>query len=490
MQVDQVAAPNDLTPDLLTSILTSHYNKSCTFPTELDNARDDDDVSLEWQPLGRGLMSNVQILVVQYASSFHSIDENKELSESKAVRKNIFPNSFLAKFQKPEIPMLDLFSVEGRFYQLAQEEFAAASFPFNLVNAIASGPSWLLLEYIPPEKITSIDVHLGCPPAKFDDLIIRLAKMHARCWISNTSTEHHHDRADITSSLTVSPSSNSIFLSQVLKKHASNLSSTPGVGHSLPPLERQKQFLAAWPAVRERLISSTSCTPSASRGHRDDVLSWEKHLRRMDSIVEWTARSSRIKEIAHRVTERKCTLIHGDYHVGNMLFPVTQHADPESNHDAASMPWLVDWSMAGVGNPLVDLVFFLVVGANGIPINEGMTETEANDITSHIVGRVISQYYRALNEDATTRYDATTKNASLTMKTSSLLPWEIFLSMFRQCLLNQFIILVCYDSLCRNMANSFPDGMAKVYNDHFDRVNARCVRMLLSDYGWVDNILD
>ena len=40
------------------------------------------------------------------------------------------------------------------------------------------------------------------------------------------------------------------------------------------------------------------------------------------------------------------------------------------------------------------------------------------------------------------------------VKERSQLTWNNFLTMFRQSLLNQFIILVCYDSLCRTMADS------------------------------------
>ena len=48
-------------------------------------------------------------------------------------------------------------------------------------------------------------------------------------------------------------------------------------------------------------------------------------------------------------------------------------------------------------------------------------------------------------------------------------------------ILNQFIILVCYDSLCRSMADA--SSSSQIYHDQFDRVNTQCVRMLLSAYG-------
>jgi hypothetical protein len=110
-------------------------------------------------------------------------------------------NEYLVKFAKPVIPLPELFSIEGQFYQLADEligsddrsEASSSSsdhdeasitntFPFRLVKALATGPCWLLLQYI-SDDIMTYDVHSGCPPELFDDLLIRLARMHASCWV-------------------------------------------------------------------------------------------------------------------------------------------------------------------------------------------------------------------------------------------------------------------------------------------------------------------
>jgi hypothetical protein len=61
------------------------------------------------------------------------------------------------------------------------------------------------------------------------------------------------------------------------------------------------------------------------------------------------------------------------------------------------------------------------------------------------------------------------------IKERSQLSMDDLLTMFRECLLNQFVILVSYDSLCREMAGSREDQHA-----HFDRVNTRCARMILA----------
>ena len=461
VKIDTTASPNDVTAKLLTSLLNTHYKIMNLHSKDIQVA------SFQWQPLGRGFMSNVQLLTVCYETDYLHSTATGGVTRPDMPPNNMQPQ-FLAKFRKEEIPLEDLFSVEGQFYQLARELFASDSkvscesankFPFRLVDAIATGPSWLLLEYIPPENMIIIDVHEGCPPDRFDDLLVRLARMHATCWVSNTTSESSKESTSISS---------------ILKKHALKLSPTPGAGHSLPPSIRQEQFQASWPAVRERLIPYFQSDEGV------------KSLGRMDQTVSWTAQSPRIEEIAQSVAERKYTVVHGDFHIGNMLLQKTQtNNDEEMKHP---MPWLVDWSMAGIGNPCVDLVFFLVVGADAIPIHEISSSTDVassqstNATATEHVRLILEQYYQALTSETQVE-DATNEPSNAPSQSSQhpLLPWETFLTMFSQCLLNQFIILACYDSLCRSMADASP--ISQLYHDHFDRVNTRCVRMLLSEYG-------
>jgi len=124
-------------------------------------------------------MSNVQILNVTYTSIQN---ENRAASESSDVQNEFrgsIPNRFLVKFQKPEIPMPDLFSVEGEFYRLvdalAEKTMSSSedaggiilstlSLPFRLVDAIATGKSWLLLQYVPPDRVKTMMSHPGVPP--------------------------------------------------------------------------------------------------------------------------------------------------------------------------------------------------------------------------------------------------------------------------------------------------------------------------------------
>lgn len=363
LQIDSVKSPDDIDIAILSNILNAQVT------------------DYHLSPLGRGVLSNVQILEVKLSAQ--------------AVQ-------FVVKFRKAEIPMDDLFSVEGAFYQLVDElEQMKASFPFRLTKALATGTHWLLLEYIPWENVTSLNVHQSCPTDQFDDLIRRLAKMHEHCWINSSS-------------------SSSTKMAAIINKYSTKLADAPGAGQSLPSSTRQEQFEAAWPAVKKRLVPFFS----------------SESLQQVDDIVKWIATCDRIEAIKRCVDEKRYTLVHGDFHMGNMLLPkqIEGHIDRTDTR-----PWLVDWSFSGIGNPLVDLLFFLAM----------------NDIRAQDTQRVLQDYYDVV-------------------KVTSL-SWDEFFTMFRQCLLNQFIILVCYDSLCRDMTHSLSCEMV----DHFDRVNARCSQMIL-----------
>eukprot|EP00804_Cyclotella_cryptica_P023934 CCRYP_010051-RA/>CCRYP_010051-RA protein AED:0.17 eAED:0.17 QI:0/-1/0/1/-1/1/1/0/202 len=184
----------------------------------------------------------------------------------------------------------------------------------------------------------------------------------------------------------------------------------------------------------------------------------------MDNIVELTAADSRIKKCATRVTEQKYTIVHGDFHIGNILLPKGRQTTVDGSGESR-IPWLVDWSMVGVGNPLIDVVFFLVVGANDI----GIHQTDSSS-TSKNVERILKRYYTTLNEQKLKELSTDEPNNHSTQQ-SLQLSWDECVSMFRECLLNQLVILVCFDSLCRAMADACPCIERDVYHDHFDRVN-------------------
>jgi len=357
--IDAVKTPDDISVEVLSMILSEEV------------------VQYSLSPLGRGVLSNVQTLEVTLSTRTIKL---------------------IAKFRREDIPLEDLFSIEGAFYHLVDELEDFNAFPFQLTKALATGTYWLLLEFI--SNVTTLDVHQSCPMNEFDDLIYRLAKMHDYCWMD---------------------SSNSTKIAKTLNKYSNQLANAPGAGQSLPTSTRKEQFEAAWPDVKKRLVPFFS----------SESMHW------LDDIVEWIAAAERIDMIQASVESKRYTLVHGDFHMGNMLLPKGIEGEKER-------PWLVDWSFCGIGNPSVDLVFFLAM----------------NDLKAEDTSRVLQDYYSVVRE-------------------RSQLSWDDFLAMFRQSLLNQFIILVCYDSLCRTMADSSIDEMVEVQHAHFDRVNARCARMIL-----------
>ena len=258
-QVDAVSATSDCDAELFSRILSHKV------------------ASFEWKTLGKGVMSNVQLLSVKYEQKANTDDEMQP------------PTQFIVKFKKPEIPLPDLFSVEGEFYKLSESIVESADagepsnpFPFRLARALATGASWLMLEYIP--NINTIDVHEGCPPELFDDLVIRLAKMHSYFWIHDKTEPSMPEEEHLTN------------FASMLQSFSGKLSTNPGAGHTLPITAREDLFLPAWPAVRERLRPYIKC---------DDL------LKRMDAMVEWTGTGCRIETCARRVSDRKCTLVHG-----------------------------------------------------------------------------------------------------------------------------------------------------------------------------------
>ena len=77
-----------------------------------------------------------------------------------------------------------------------------------------------------------------------------------------------------------------------------------------------------------------------------------------------------VHERVHAPSSRR-TCVHGDYHIANWLFrnnyvfnsdkgddsnTPTRPTDPSSRK-----PVLIDWATCGYGNPMIDMVFFLLV---------------------------------------------------------------------------------------------------------------------------------
>ena len=153
------------------------------------------------------------------------------------------------------------------------------------------------------------------------------------------------------------------------------------------------------------------------------------------------------------VHRHRVTCVHGDYHIANWLFP--------TNNDQQRKPVLIDFATTGFDNPMIDLVFFLVVSTNDTVVSNSPLFLE--------------KYYELLIE-----YDP---NLVSTINLTTLREW------FSWALLCQYMILVAYDRMCRQIAEMERDEIKrKSQIRHFCNVNRRMILAMNSIDNW-DSIL-
>ena len=284
---------------------------------------------------------------------------------------------WVAKFQKASLPLQDMFRVEGAFYSNHAGDFMEGD--IQVPEALYCGDKCIVLKKI--QDTTSYSLLESCPTNHLSTIFRAMARMHAHFWGS---------------------------------KNLEDLSSTAGIGNAMSGLQKEQYFPNCWQAF---------CRPL------DD----DRILQLCQSLSE-----RRLRDIHTRVHGYKPTLIHGDFHVANILF---------SPHKL----WLLDWATCGLGNPMVDVVFFFLVSTR-----LSMTE---------MIGTWLPYYFRELT----------------TCTNSTDMTWESCLFMFRTCLLNQFLVLVCYDQISKRLlANEASGEVHEHYMQHFENVNRRCVKALLS----------
>lgn len=291
------------------------------------------------------------------------------------------PKNYIIKFLKPELPLPHMFCVETEFYQcIARQEVL----PFKIPNAVHCSESCILLERV--ENVQNYTV-LGeaCVETLVIPIIQRLARFHAQFW----------------------------------KHSCENLASPAGIGSALDGPSKDSQFPLLWSGFVNQVAD----------------LSTEQR-RSLSEICDKLSQSSltRIHEYLHD-NQQYWTMIHGDFHLGNMLF---------RDDDV----WLIDWATCGRGNPLRDFVFFMVVSLEASQTNR-------------------SQYLAAYVE-------------SLTEFESVNLDRREIEKAYRLCVINQFAILVCYDKFSRELAESQKSEVRTKLLKHFERVNRRCSLALLS----------
>jgi len=257
----------------------------------------------------------------------------------------------------------------------------------DIPKALYCGSKCIVLEYV--ENTTSYSLLEGCPTNRLCLVLSSLARIHAHFWNRPTT----------------------------------GLSSTAGIGTAMSGIQKERTFPTLWKdfvsgiemetAQRQRL--NHVCTDLSNR---------------------------RLRDVHERVHEHQRTLIHGDFHVGNLLF------DNENNNKLT----ILDWATCGAGNNMIDVVFFFLISTK-----LSMTQVKKE---------WLPMYHRVLLEsNGTIEYS-----------------WEKCVYDFQTCLLNQFLILVCYDEISKTLLRSEVDSreVLEHYTQHFTNVNKRCVEALLS----------
>lgn len=418
-----LAKPEDLSPQVLNPLilkLNASSNQKVPLVKELN-------------VIGRiaAILSQVVELVVEY-DAVHvepGVDEPKEPSSSPSEL--WLPTNLVVKFFKPSITLTqDMFRVEGNFYQ--NMALPCNGYPFRIPRALHCSPTCIILE-----KVVGIQTYSlleSCPTNRLYQVVDHLAQFHAYHW----------------------KDSSALSLPSAYQWPFPNLSPTAGMGASLPGPDKARYFMENY---------SDFC----------------KHLRgqQMLDISEASLEAlgqrlcSKVLDIHESVYGFTPTLIHGDFHVGNMLF--TRGFVKDNNYDNDPLDkspiWLLDWATCGKGNPLCDFVFFWVVS------------TKDSDAQTFL-HQFLPLYYNKLMKCRRRGHHEIQAEVSGYEPISDF-SYEDCLQMVRTCLVHQFILLVCYDAWTRNflldLYNTEGDNATlEFYEQHFDNVNRRCALAVFS----------
>ncbi|KAF0699234.1 Aste57867_10199 [Aphanomyces stellatus] len=265
------------------------------------------------------------------------------------------PRELVAKCPRPEFPFLhSMFDVEGAFYTQTRHD----GIPFRLPTFLYASSEIVVLDKVP--NVVSYKCVDGCPQDRIVPILSALGRMHGQHW-------------------------NQTF---------PQLAKVPGIGASLPREAKQTQFPLLFAPFLAELAEHAAADVDMAAMHDLCVrLSADDGVGRVhDAVGGWHT-----------------SLLHGDFHVANLLFDAVSDA-----------MWLLDWATSGTSNPLRDVAFFFIVGVTSA--DRRATETKA-----------LRAYYDHLAVDDDISFDA-------------------ILRMYWLCVVNQFVILVVYNELTMSLA--------------------------------------
>ncbi|CAH0477355.1 unnamed protein product [Peronospora belbahrii] len=350
-------------------------------------------VDFEWQPMNLGVIAEVVIIAVEF-------EVNNTCSDAKKIVRR-----FVGKFLRPEFPFESMFTVESKFYNncttkgsdtAVKNSAEVVKFPFAIPTAVFTSNVLIVLECV--ESVKSFTCVDGSPPHHIPMLVTKLAQMHARFW--------GHD--------------------------CDGLATPAGIGSHLSGEEKRLQFPGCW------------------KDYVDDIPLESIEKAQLTTLCQRLSNKPDQLKVVHEMVDcGPSSLIHGDFHIANMLLPTD---------GAEEVTWLLDWATCGQGNPLRDLAFFFIVSVRASHRREQEDEC-------------LKMYHEALVTEA-----------GVVHLSLDELFWQ-----YKLCVLNQFLILVVYDSLSKSFAaNAKTEKLRVELDTHFREVNRRACLSVLDNIGEKD----
>ena len=428
--------------------------------------------SVHIEPEAQGVLSRVYRITIQYAPIQSS--DNGNAGDNTSPRPSPPPSLWVAKLKRPELGLDWMFDRESSFYREIKPKLLDGDndekgskkdldyLPFGIPDMLYASSNCIIVEGIP--NSVCYPISNGCPTHRmFVDCLHSMALWHRNCWTQDG--DNGITRDDTTTNC------------------------RPGIGQRLKGLHYEHLFRASWMEFFENNVSTSGgdASPSnASNSKQRDHSSWYQSCFDLLSSLE----SLRLRDVTEsHVHSRQCTktFVHGDCHVANWLFPNNSHVDVGEDRSDKKVddknlhrkPVLIDWATCGYGNPMIDLVFFLVLSSPGDDI-----------IRNH--ENWLHQYYQVLNfgrmveEDQATR--STQEREHERPSPPPLLDYDSCQEWFAWCVCQQLLILVSYDTMCRSVALSEPDPVkSRSQLQHFQNVNRRMLLLAVHVLGFRRN---
>ncbi|OQR97036.1 hypothetical protein THRCLA_07108 [Thraustotheca clavata] len=346
-------------------------------------------MTTEVQTLVRSIFANKDIKSVKHESMDVGVLSN--VIQINVVFNDQDEQILIAKFPRPEFPIMHtMFAVEAAFYLQTDH----SRIPFMLPNLSSASSNAIVLEKV--ENVTMYKCIDGCPPERIPTIIQKLALLHALHW----------------------------------GKAYPELAAIPGIGANLSAANKQAHFANLFQPFLVDLTLSTQV--------KNEII----------NMCQYLSQGQRPTLIHEAVEKYHKTLIHGDFHVANMLFGKNDQI------------YLVDWATCGASNPLRDLAFFFTISVSA----EVRHQVEANILRSY----------------------ATTLVSHLPS-----LSIESIETMYYLCQLNQFLILVGYNQLTMSLATlgSSPAKQEALRNGFLKTNERSCLAALNAYHQLKTNVL-